>query len=73
MSVRRLHEAKDCEPGSTDWTAIGTRILEAAGMASMVHQAERLRRTLDRQAGDGLAVPDVSAGQRGTWWCEKQR
>jgi len=41
MSVRAMHRAMDCETGSTDWTTIGTRILQAAEMASAVHLAER--------------------------------
>ncbi len=43
MSVRRKHEARDCETGSTDWTSIGTRILQAAAVASGVHLIEQVR------------------------------
>ena len=43
MSVRWQHKAKDCGPRSTDWTAIGARILQVATMASAVHMVERAK------------------------------
>jgi len=58
MSVRWQHEATDCSGRSTDWTAIGARILQTAAMASAVHMAERWRATQDREATESLFVPD---------------
>lgn len=35
--------ATDCEVGSTDWTTIGARILDAALIASAMHAGECAR------------------------------
>lgn len=49
MGVRRLHEAMDCDHGSTDWTHIGTRILQAAELATAVHLVENAGQVRERQ------------------------
>ena len=60
MSVQRVHEAKDCDTRSTDWTTIGARILKAAATVSLVHQAERVRRWHDRAVAE---EPPVSSSK----------
>lgn len=40
MVLRSIDLATDCEMGSTDWTTIGARILEAALIASAIHARE---------------------------------
>ena len=40
MASRSIDQATDCIQVSTDWTTIGTRILEAALIASAIHAQE---------------------------------
>ena len=63
MSVRRVHEATDCEAGSTDWTTIGARIVEAARVVSVVDMAQRAWGSDARQGGE--ASPAAGAGSVG--------
>jgi hypothetical protein len=41
MDRRSTDRATDCIRGSTDWTSIGARILQAASIASAVHLHEQ--------------------------------
>jgi hypothetical protein len=59
MVPRSLDQATDCEKGSTDWTTIGTRILEAALIASAFHARE-----CRRPAGAGSVANGWPAGDR---------
>ena len=40
MVTRSADQATDCRHESTDWTTIGSRILEAALIASAIHTRE---------------------------------
>lgn len=67
MDVRSTDQATDCGPESTDWTTIGARILEAALIATAIHQHECARRA--ESAGDatlalqGRAPAAAGAGE----------
>jgi hypothetical protein len=41
MRVQDMHGATDCGTASTDWTAVGTRILHAAALAETLHLLEQ--------------------------------
>ena len=66
MSVPRQHEATDCEQGSTDWTHIGSRILQSAALASVIHLAEATEQRTPRyrqtdRSGQGRHRQDAGA------------
>ncbi|HOB75281.1 MAG TPA: hypothetical protein PKG54_12240 [Phycisphaerae bacterium] len=48
MVTRSADQATDCTAGFTDWTTIGTRILEAALIASAIHAQECRESAMDR-------------------------
>lgn len=56
MELPARHEAKEGRPASTDWTTIGSRILEAATLATAIHVAEMT------QHDQGESAADTSAG-----------
>ena len=77
MAVLDKHTVKDDPAMSTDWTAIGARILEAATMASAIHLDELAHAADARgtRSGYGEAASDrgnandreAASGASG-WW-----
>jgi hypothetical protein len=61
MEVLDQHQVTDDRMQSTDWTSIGTRILEAATLATAIHLDELASRPGRRDAGSSHA---------GRWACE---
>ncbi len=58
MVARSSDQAKDCRRESTDWTTIGTRILQAALIASAIHAREHGRYPGGDSSGVGEPATD---------------
>jgi hypothetical protein len=65
MAVLDKHTVKDDPAMSTDWTAIGARILEAATMASAIH-LDALAHAADAR-GTRSGYGEAASGASG-WW-----
>lgn len=58
MERRSLSDrATDCTHGSTDWTTIGARILDAALIASAIHAGEFSRLRPAEEVGPAMNRP----------------
>ena len=62
MAVLDKHTVKDDPAMSTDWTAIGARILEAATMASAIHLDE-LAHAAATGRGSGKGYREAASGR----------